>query len=573
MTSTNFTLGSSSDGSRHIEIHARGLAVLDDPEVNRGTAFTLEERDHLGLHGLLPSAVETMDEQTSRCYEQFKAKSSDVEKWVFLSQLHDNNEVLFYRLVGEHVHEMLPIVYTPTVGAAIEEFSHLFRRPRGVFLNIEDIDGIDRALDATGLGPDDIDLVVASDAEAILGIGDWGVGGIDISIGKLAVYTVAAGIDPARVLAVGLDVGTNRESLLNDPRYLGLRRSRVRGEAYDEFIDTYVAAASKRFPKAILHWEDFSGPPARGILARYGDSLCTFDDDIQGTAAVGLACVLAGVRVSGGRLVDQQIVVFGAGSAGVGIADLIALAMTEEGLTAEEAASRIYLLDRPGLLTSDMTDLYDYQQPYAKDPAGVADWRAPDGTLGLQEVVDHLHPTMLVGTSGVTGAFSEKVIRSLHEHCERPIILPMSNPTVLAEQTPENLLAWTDGAALVATGSPFGPVERNGTTYRIGQANNALMFPGLGLGVIVCRAATMPPSLFIAAARALAKLADPSDPAKGLLPDIDRLREVSATVAVDVINTATAAGIAQVKVDDPIEAVHEAMWQPQYLPIAQTARQ
>ncbi len=475
--------------------------------------------------------------------------------------------MLFYRLVGEHVHEMLPIVYTPTVGAAIQEFSHLFRRPRGVFLNVEDVDGIDRALEATGLGADDIDLVVASDAEAILGIGDWGVGGIDISIGKLAVYTVAAGIDPRRVLAVGLDVGTNTEVLLNDPRYLGLRRSRVRGEAYDTFIDTYVAAASARFPKAILHWEDFSGPPARGILARYGEKLCTFDDDIQGTAAVGLACVLAGVRVSGGRLVDQRIVVFGAGSAGVGIADLIALAMTEEGLSAEEAAGRIYLLDRPGLLTNDMTDLYDYQQPYAKDPAAVADWRADDGTLGLQQVIDHLHPTMLVGTSGVTGAFNEQAIRSMHEHCERPIILPMSNPTVLAEQTPENLLAWTDGAALVATGSPFGPVERDGTTYRIGQANNALMFPGLGLGVIVCRAATMPPSLFIAAARALSKLADPSDPAKGLLPDIDRLREVSATVAVDVINAAKAAGIAQVEVADPIEAVHEAMWQPEYLPI------
>jgi malate dehydrogenase (oxaloacetate-decarboxylating) len=570
MTSTtNLSIVAGPDGAPAVQIHARGLAVLDDPEVNRGTAFTMAERDHLGLHGLLPSATETIGQQTARCYEQFNAKNSDVEKWVFLSQLHDSNEVLFYRLVGEHVHEMLPIVYTPTVGVAIQEFSHLFRRPRGVFLNIEDVDGIDRALDATGLGADDIDLVVASDAEAILGIGDWGVGGIDISIGKLAVYTVAAGIDPRRVLAVGLDVGTNTEVLLNDPRYLGLRRSRVRGEAYDKFIDTYVAAASARFPKAILHWEDFSGPPARGILARYGDTLCTFDDDIQGTAAVGLACVLAGVRVSGGRLVDQQIVVFGAGSAGVGIADLIALAMTEDGLTAEEAASRIYLLDRPGLLTSDMTDLYDYQQPYAKDPASVADWRAPDGTLGLQEVVDHLHPTMLVGTSGVTGAFTEKVIRSLHEHCERPIILPMSNPTVLAEQTPENLLAWTDGAALVATGSPFGPVERDGTTYRIGQANNALMFPGLGLGVIVCRAATMPPSLFIAAARALAKLADPSDPAKGLLPDISRLREVSATVAVDVINTATAAGIAQVQVDDPIEAVHEAMWQPEYLPIVQ----
>jgi len=550
-----------------VEIRARGLAVLDDPQLNRGTGFTMAERDLLGLHGLLPSATETIEEQVSRCYEQFISRASDIEKWVFLTQLHDSNEVLFYRLVGEHVHEMLPIVYTPTVGQAIQEFSHLFRRPRGVFLNVEDVDGIDRALDSTGLGPDDIDLVVASDAEAILGIGDWGIGGIDISIGKLAVYTVAAGIDPRRVLAVGLDTGTNREQLLNDPRYLGLRRSRVRGERYEEFIDAYVASASAHFPKAILHWEDFSGPSARGILARHGDSLCTFDDDIQGTAAVGLACVLAGVRVSGGRLVDQQIVVFGAGSAGVGISDLIALAMTEDGLTAEEAADRIYLLDRPGLLTSDMDDLYDYQKPYAKDPAKVADWRAPDGSLGLQEVVDHLHPTMLVGTSGVTGAFGEKVIRSMHEHCPRPIILPMSNPTVLAEQTPENLLAWTDGEALVATGSPFGPVERDGTTYRIGQANNALMFPGLGLGVIVCRAATMPPSLFITAARALAALADPTDPAKGLLPDISRLREVSATVAVDVINTATEQGIAQVQVDDPIEAVHEAMWTPEYLPI------
>jgi malate dehydrogenase (oxaloacetate-decarboxylating) len=540
---------------------------LDNPEINRGTAFTNDERDHLGLHGLLPSGVETINEQVDRCYEQFKVVGTDVDKWEFLTNLHDNNEVLFYRLVGEHVHEMLPIVYTPTVGAAIQQFSHLFRRPRGVFLNVEDTEGIDRALASTGLGPDDVDLIVASDAEAILGIGDWGVGGIDISIGKLAVYTVAAGIDPRRVLAVGLDVGTNREELLNDPRYLGLRRSRVRGEKYDEFIDTYVASASKRFPNAILHWEDFSGPPARGILARYGDTLCTYDDDIQGTAAVGLACVLSGVRVSGGRLVDQQIAVFGAGSAGVGIADLIALAMTEDGLTAEEAADRIYLLDRPGLLTSDMDDLYDYQKPYAKDPGKVQAWRNADGYIGLAEVVANLHPTMLVGTSGVTGAFTEDIIRSMHANCERPIILPMSNPTVLAEQTPTNLLAWTDGAALVATGSPFEPVEYDGRTYRIGQANNALMFPGLGLGVIVCRAATMPPSLFIAAARALAKLADPTDPAKGLLPDISRLREVSATVAVDVVNTATAAGIARVQVADPIESVHEAMWQPTYLPI------
>src|SRR6478735_2300111 len=573
MASKKYTIETQPAGRHHVQIHAPGLDVLDDPQVNRGTAFTFAERDHLGLHGLLPHGTETLEEQVARSYEQFLASETDVDKWTFLTNLHDSNEVLFYKLVGEHVHEMLPIVYTPTVGAAIQQFSHLFRRPRGVFLSVDDVDGIEKALASTGLGADDIDLIVASDAEAILGIGDWGVGGIDISIGKLAVYTVAAGIDPERVLAVGLDVGTNREELLNDPRYLGLRRSRVRGEAYDAFIDAYVASASAHFPKAILHWEDFSGPPARGILARYGDSLCTFDDDIQGTAAVGLACVLAGVRVSGGRLTEQKIVVFGAGLAGVGIADLIALAMTEDGLSAQEAADRIYLLDRPGLLTSDMTDLYDYQKPYAKDPAAVAGWRAADGTLGLQEVVDALHPTMLVGTSGVTGAFSEQVIRSMHEHCPRPIILPMSNPTVLAEQTPTNLLAWTDGQALVATGSPFGPVDLNGKTYRIGQANNALMFPGLGLGTIVCRASVMSEPLFLAAARAIARLTDVSDPSKGLLPGIDRLREVSMTVAVDVIKAATEAGVARVQVDDPIEAVHEAMWQPQYLPIAQTAQQ
>jgi malate dehydrogenase (oxaloacetate-decarboxylating) len=342
--------------------------VLDNPLLNRGTAFTAAERSHLGIHGLLPSGVETIDEQVVRMYEQFSSYETDIEKWAMLTQLHDSNEVLFYRLVGAHVREMLPIVYTPTVGTAIEEFSHLFRRPRGVFLNVDDTAGIDAALAATQLGPDDVDLIVASDAEAILGIGDWGVGGIDISIGKLAVYTVAAGIDPQRVLAVGLDVGTNREELLTDPRYLGLRRSRVRGEAYDAFIDEYVARASERFPNAILHWEDFAAFTARGILDKYGETHTTFDDDIQGTASVGLACALAGVRVSGGRLIDQKVAVFGAGSAGVGIADLIAAAMVEDGLTPKDAADRIWLLDRPGLLTSDMENLHDYQVPYAKDP-------------------------------------------------------------------------------------------------------------------------------------------------------------------------------------------------------------
>lgn len=564
MRSKDFRIIKTADGERRLQIDARGVDVLDNPLLNRGTAFTKEQRDALGLHGLLPSVVETIEEQTARSYEQFSSLGTDILKWAFLSQLHDSNEVLFYKLMSEHVAEMLPIVYTPTVGTAIEEFSHIYRRPRGVFLNIEDIDGIEVALESTELAADDVDLIVASDAEAILGIGDWGIGGIDISIGKLAVYTVAAGIDPSRVLAVGLDVGTNRESLLNDPRYMGLKKSRVRGEEYDRFIDAYVAAARERFPNAILHWEDFGAPQARGILARYGDTLCTFDDDIQGTAAVGLACALAGVRVSAGRLIDQQIVVFGAGSAGVGIADLIAAAMREDGLEEQAAFDRIWLLDRPGLLTSDMDGLHDYQVAYAKNPSMVDGWQNTEGTIQLQDVIDNLHPTMLVGTSGVTGAFSEKAIRSMHANCERPIILPMSNPTPLAEQTPAKLLEWTDGAALVATGSPFGPVAFNGKTYRIGQANNALFFPGLGLGTIVSRAAQMSEGMFLAGARALASLADPSDPAKGLLPNIERLHEVSATVAVEVIKTAISEGINRAEVPDPIEAVQEAMWSPEY---------
>ena len=567
MASRQFSIERGPDGARAMRVHARGIDVLDNPQINRGTAFTVEERKHLGLTGMLPSTVESLEQQVGRTYAQFLDLGTDIEKWSFLSGVHDTNEVLFYALLDEHIEEMLPIVYTPTVGTAIEQFSHVFRRPRGVFLNVKATDEIDRALAATGLGPQDVDLIVASDAEAILGIGDLGVGGIEICVGKLAVYTVAAGIDPSRVLAVGLDVGTNREELLTDPRYLGLKHARVRGEEYDSFIDTYVASASKRFPNAILHWEDMAAPQARAILARYGSELCTFDDDIQGTAAVGLACALAGVRVSGGSLTDQRIVIFGAGSAGVGIADLIRLALQQEGLSAEAAAGCVYLIDRPGLLTSEMDGLADYQAPYAKDRGEVESWRAAGGQLGLAEVVANLHPTMLVGTSGQPGAFTRPILESMHAACERPIVLPMSNPTALAEQTPANILGWTRGAALVATGSPFGPVELNGTTYRIGQANNALLFPGLGLGATVTGASKLSEAMFLAAARAIAGLADPTDQAKGLLPMISQLREVSATVAVAVADAAIVAGLNRIEVANTIEAVREAIWSPTYPPI------
>lgn len=563
MSEKPYTATTDDAGRVTLDIRARGLNVIDNPQLNRGTAFTSAERAQLGITGMLPAAVETLDEQAERAYQQYSGRASDLDKWIFLTQLHDDNEVLYYRVVLDHLEEMLPVVYTPVVGTAIEEFSHLFRRARGVYLNIDDVAGIDAALEATGFGPDDIDLIVASDGEAILGIGDWGAGAIEISVGKLAVYTVAGGIDPRRVLAVGLDVGTNRDELRNDSRYLGLRRTRATGDEYFDFIDAYVKAASRRFPKAILHWEDFSARNARAIVAKYGDDYCTFDDDIQGTASIALACALAGVRVSGGTLTDQQVVVFGAGAAGCGIADLIAHAMIQDGLSPQEAADRIWLLDRPGLLTSDMTDLAEFQQPYAKDPAKVAGWRNGD-TLGLAEVVANLHPTMLVGTSGVHGAFTESVIRSMAEHCERPIVLPMSNPTPLAEQTPENLIAWTDGKALVATGSPFGPVDYQGTTYRIGEANNALMFPGLGLGTILAQASTMPEPLFLAAARVIAEQADPTDPTKGLLPAVDRFREVSEDVAVAVITAAQEAGVARATIDDAAATVKAAMWAPEY---------
>jgi malate dehydrogenase (oxaloacetate-decarboxylating) len=550
-----------------LRVRARGFSVLGTPMLNRGTAFTPEERRALGLVGLLPHGVSTIDGQVRRTYAQYQRQPDALSKNVYLANLRDRNEVLFYRLLSEHLAEMLPIVYTPTVGKAIERYSHEYRRPRGVFLSVDHPDLLEESFRDYGLGPDDVDLIVATDAEGILGIGDWGVGGIDIAIGKLAVYIAAAGIHPRRVIPVVLDMGTDNLHLLNDPMYLGNRHARVRGQRYDDFIDTYVTAATKLFPRALLHWEDLGASNARRILQRYADQCCTFNDDMQGTAAVVLAAALAAARASGTRIADQRVVIHGAGTAGVGIADMLREVMTADGLDAEEATRRFWCLGRQGLLTDDRADqLLDFQQPYARPAAEVAGWTRTGTGRGpsLADVVGHVHPTMLIGTSTQAGAFTEAIVRQMAAHVERPVIMPLSNPTSRSEAVPAALIAWTDGRALVATGSPFDPVVHEDTTYRIAQANNALVFPGLGLGVAVARARRVSDRMLAAAADAVAGLSDATTPGAALLPPVDNLREVSATVAVAVATAAVADGLAEVTLDNPIQQVHEAMWQPEY---------
>jgi malate dehydrogenase (oxaloacetate-decarboxylating) len=454
------------------------------------------------------------------------------------------------------------------VGKAIERYSHEYRRPRGVFLSVDHPDLIEESFRNYGLGPTDVDLIVATDAEGILGIGDWGVGGIEIAIGKLAVYIAAAGIHPRRVIPVVLDMGTDNLRLLNDRMYLGARHARVRGRRYDEFIDAYVQTATKLFPHALLHWEDLGAANARRILQRYAAVCCTFNDDMQGTAAVVLAAALAAARASGTRMADQRVVVHGAGTAGAGIADMLAEVMVADGLPPEEATRRFWCLDRDGLLTDDrLAALLDFQRPYARPAAEVADWARDGAGRGpaLAEVVGHVHPTMLIGTSTQAGAFTEAIVRQLAAHVDRPVIMPLSNPTSRAEAAPADLIAWTGGRALVATGSPFDPVVHDGTTYRIAQANNALVFPGLGLGVAVARARRVSDRMLAAAADAVAGLSDATTPGAPLLPPVDNLHEVSATVAVAVARAAAADGLAEAALDDnPIQQVLAAMWQPEY---------
>jgi malate dehydrogenase (oxaloacetate-decarboxylating) len=559
------------DGGCH-KTKARGMTVLTTPLLNKGTAFSAKERIELGLSGLLPPLISTLEAQVKSAYAQYQRLPDALSKNIYLTALHDRNEVLFYRLLSGHLREMIPIVNDLTVGMAMQQYHHECRRPRGVYLSIDHPDGIEQAFANIGAGPEDIDLILATDAEQILGLGDWGVGGIEIAIGKLAIYTAAGGIDPTRVIPVMLDVGTNRESLLKDPMYIGNRHPRARGKRYDAFIDAYVQLVTKRFPNALLQWEDFGPDNGRRILEKYRHRFCTFNDDMQGTGAITLAAAVSAARVCGSPLRNQRVVIVGAGTAGLGIADQICDAMMREGLSREDAIARFWLVDAEGLLTDDMGErLRDYQAPYARPRAEVKRGRR-NGSDGVQrlpeqaltELVRRVRPTMLIGVSTAAGAFTESVVREMAKHCDRPIIFPLSNPAPMAEAAPADLIAWTDGRALIATGSSFPPVTYRGVTYVIGQVNNAMLYPGLCLGAIVSRARRISDGMLAAAANAVSSLVAVRLPGASLLPHVDDLRNVSLTVAVAVAEAAVEEGLAGVKLDDIVQQVGDAMWEPEY---------
>jgi malate dehydrogenase (oxaloacetate-decarboxylating) len=553
--------------SSQVTVGLRGREILERPLLNRGTAFTEEERKSLGLVGLLPPAVLTLEEQAKRAYAQYQEQQTDLHKNIYLTSLQDRNEVLFYKLLSEHLREMLPVVYDPTVGQAIKLYSHEYRRPRGVYLSVDRPEDIEESFENYGPGSDDVDLIVASDAEEILGIGDWGVGGIAISVGKLVVYTAAAGIHPGRTIPVLLDVGTNNEGLLNDPYYVGNRHSRVRGEKYDAFIEEYVKVATKLFPKAMLHWEDFGISNARRILNRYKDKICTFNDDIQGTGAITLAALISAVNITGTPLSENRVLIFGAGTAGIGNADQIGAAMQLEGLSEKDAYRRFWCVDIQGLLTDDMKDLRDFQKPYARPADEVKGWkRGEENGIDLLETVRRVKPTIMIGTSTAYGAFTKEIVKEMAKHVERPIIFPLSNPTERTEAFPADLIEWTDGKALVATGLPYEPVEHEGTRYDIGQANNALLYPGLGLGVIVSRAKLVTDRMITTAAEAVAGLVDTTQSGAALLPDVRNLRVSSAAIAVAVAEAAVEEGVTQTEITDAVQQVQDAMWQPVYGP-------
>jgi malate dehydrogenase (oxaloacetate-decarboxylating) len=548
----------------------RGRQVLADPRLNKGTAFSDAERSGLDMIGLIPAGHMTLDQQADRVYAQYQRQPSDLNKNVLLNEVHDRNEVLYYRLLADHLSEMLPVVYTPTVGQAIENYSHEYRRPRGVYLSVDEPERIEQSLRAFGLGPDDVDLIVATDAGSILGIGDWGVGGMGIAVGKLAVYTAAAGIDPGRCIPVMLDVGTDRQSLLDDPMYIGNRHPRVPVAEYDTFMAAFVAGIRQLFPRALLHWEDMDPAHARRLLTSYRDEILSFNDDIQGTGAVNLAAVLAAVEATGRQLDDHRIVIFGAGGAGTGIADQLTAALVTGGMPDKQARSRFWAVDRYGLVVAGDARYNASQLRYGRDPAEVCDWQT-DGTLGgigLAEVVSQVRPTVLIGTSARGGAFTEAIVQQMAAHVDRPVIMPMSNPTELAEARPADLIAWTGGRALVATGSPFPPVDYRGTRYVIGQANNALVFPGLALGAIAARASRITDGMLSAAAHAVAGLVDASAHGSALLPEVAALRQTSLAVGIAVALAAIADGVASVEPGTDVTArVESLMWQPAYRPV------
>lgn len=554
-------------GEEYLAVDQRGEEILRDPFTNKGTAFSAAEREDLGLDGLVPPAINTMDQQLARVHENFRAKSTSISRYINLAGLQDRNETLFFRLVHDHIDEMMPIVYTPVVGEACQRFSHIFRRPRGLYVSYEQRHRIDAVLANHPRPPA---VIVVTDGERILGLGDQGVGGMGIPTGKLSLYTACAGIPPSLTLPIMLDVGTDNQERLNDPLYLGLRHKRIRGAQYQAFIDEFVAAVMRVYPGAVLQWEDFLKGNALTQLARFRDRLCTFNDDIQGTASVVVAGVYAALRITGDRMRDQRVVLGGAGASAQGIAELLVSAMCADGLSRDEARRRVYTVDSRGLVTEARPELEDFKAAYARPVAEAAAFACHDRAhITLEETIRNVRPTILVGTSGTAGLFSEAVVRAMAAVNDRPVVFPLSNPTSKAECTAAQAIEWSDGRAIVATGSPFDPVTYRGQAHRIGQGNNAFIFPGVGLGLWVGGVRRVTDAMFLAGAQTLAALVRQADLDQGAVyPELPRIRDCSHAVACAVIRCAVAEGHAAPAILNGLEdTVRRAMWVPHYRPV------
>lgn len=552
------------ESKRPLYIPYAGPILLEFPLLNKGSAFTNDERSHFNLHGLLPEAVETIEEQAERAYRQYQDFKNDDDKHIYLRNIQDTNETLFYRLLEAHLSEMMPIIYTPTVGEACEHFSDIYRRARGLFISYPNREHIDDMLqNAT---KQNVKVIVVTDGERILGLGDQGIGGMGIPIGKLSLYTACGGISPAYTLPVVLDVGTNNPQRLNDPLYMGWRHPRISGDEYYAFVDEFIQAVKRRWPNVLLQFEDFAQNNATPLLNRYRDELCCFNDDIQGTAAVTLGSLIAASHAAGSQLRDQTVTFLGAGSAGCGIAEQIIAQMISEGLSEEQARARVFMVDRFGLLTDKLPNLLDFQSKLVQKSDALQSWNLTSDSISLQDVVRNAKPTVLIGVSGQPGLFTEELIREMHKHCARPIVMPLSNPTSRVEARPEDIINWTDGAALVATGSPFSPVSYKEKLYPIAQCNNSYIFPGIGLGVLASGAKRVTDGMLMAASRALAQCSPLAQNGEGaLLPNIDDIQAVSKTIAMQVGKAAQLQGVAIVTSEEALaKAIEHNYWQPQY---------
>ncbi len=562
-----FTIKTAPDGQTYIETDSTEYALLSNPMLNKGMGFSAEEREAFHLLGHLPPHIATLEEQRQRSYEIFRLIGDKLQQYIYLRSLQDSNEVLFYSLLTHHIIEMLPIVYTPVVGEGCQMYSKIYRRPRGLFIAYPDRDKIDMILNSPRFNK--VKAIVVSDGERILGLGDQGAGGMGIPVGKLSLYTACAGIHPAFTLPILLDTGTNNQDLIDDPLYIGWKHERIRGEAYDEFIEMFVTAVQKRFPNVLLQWEDFAQQNANPILQRYRNRLLTFNDDIQGTAAVATGALLAAVQATGLPLSEHRVAVLGGGSAGCGISNLIVHAMMSEGLTEKEAYSRLFVVDKQGLLLKESGNLLPFQMPFARTVSDVSHFICADKThIGLMDVVRNVKPTVLIGVSGQPGVFTEAIVREMASHVARPIIFPLSNPTSRSEATPEDLLNWTNNAVLVGTGSPFDPILRDGVLTRIDQTNNSYIFPGVALGLIALGATHVSDKMFMTAAKALAECS-PIRNGQGtnLLPSLEDIREISFEVALAVGREAINEGYAAPKTEEEMRvAIQQQIWRPEYVP-------